>query len=230
MDASPHIPFHAYPSSPDLEMRLRIILGRGIFERSSFKMFMRHTESRDIAVDVGSHVGSWALGLSKLFGNVIAFEPHPTNRVYLEANIRQAHAINITTYPHAVMNDVQQSFRITAENTTRNSGQMYLSPASSSPHNSLPVECVRLDDVLGDLALTRKINALKVDVEGAELSVIRSGTEIIQEHKPTILLEINGLSARFGVTSEQVLDHMSDIGYRHIDRHRYDFVFRPKYI
>src|SRR5690349_20915389 len=102
MKVSPHIPVSQYPSAPDPEMQQRIRLGRGIFERSSFKGFMQQTKAREIAVDVGAHVGSWTLGFSKLFQGVIAFEPHPVNRDYLERNIILANASNVTVYPFAV--------------------------------------------------------------------------------------------------------------------------------
>ena len=129
---SPHIPFSEFPRAPDFEMGVRIILGRGIFDRRSFEHLMRHTPSRDVAVDVGAHVGSWTIGFSKLFGSVVSFEPQPTNRDYLEKNILRAHAENVVIRPEAVINDLSQIFSISATGSTRNSAMTHLKPLDLS--------------------------------------------------------------------------------------------------
>jgi hypothetical protein len=64
-NSSFHVPFLEYPRAPDFEMNLRILWGRGIFDRKSFENLMAHTKTHDVAVDIGSHVGSWAIPMSK---------------------------------------------------------------------------------------------------------------------------------------------------------------------
>lgn len=210
-------------------MTARIALGRGIFERASFELLMRHAPVRDVAVEVGAHVGSWTLGMSKLFKSVIGFEPHPVNRHYLERNLARARPANVTILPFAVTEDPQQAFRITALHLTRNSGGAHLVPAQTTNPNTSPVTAVRLDDVMPQhLAGGRRIGALKIDVEGLELSVLRSGEAVLRAHRPAVLLEINRNCQRYGVSGEQVQDYMSDIGYRQTGRNHNDFVFVPR--
>jgi FkbM family methyltransferase len=227
---SPHIPLREYPRAPDFEMTARIALGRGIFERASFELLMRHTPQRDVAVEVGAHVGSWTLGMSKLFNNVIGFEPHPVNRLYLERNLERAKPDNVTILPYAVAEYAERAFRITALHLTRNSGGAHLVPGQAEVPNTSPVAAVRLDDALPPhLQGSRRMSTLKIDVEGMELSVMRSGEDIIRAHRPTVLLEINRNCQRYGVRGEQeVQDYMSDIGYRQTGRNHNDFVFIPK--
>lgn len=226
---SPHIPLREYPRAPDLEMTARIFMGAGIFERASFEIFMRHTPQRDVAVEVGAHVGSWTLGMSKLFKSVIGFEPQPVNRQYLERNLARAKPSNVTIHPFAVVEHPEQSFRITALSLTRNSGMAHLIPGENLAMDSVAVNAVRLDDILpSHLVPHRRINAIKIDVEGLELSVLRSGQAVIQEHKPTVLLEINRTCERYGIRRQEVSDHMSDIGYRQAARNHNDYVFVPK--
>lgn len=225
---SPLIHFSEYPRAPDLEMCLRIILGRGIFERTSFEQFMRHVKYRNTAIEIGAHVGSWTLGLSRLFHHVVGFEPQPENRAYLEKNLKRASVSNVTVHPMAVTSKLEQQFSITSGHVTRNSGQAHLIPRSQANQNMTPVECVRLDDLMFDsVSATSKVNALKIDVEGMELDVLKSGSELIKGHKPVILLEINGLCNRYGFTPEEILDYMNDIGYHEVDRHRCDHIFVP---
>lgn len=202
------------------------MLGRGIFERDSFEKFMQHARRRDTAVEVGSHVGSWTIGLSKLFRKVIGFEPQPENRKYLDENIARADAKNIKIHPFAVT-DIKQDFSISANGATRNSGMAYLIPEHCANDNAIPVECVRLDDIISMDLQKSSLDALKIDVEGMELEVLRSGVELIKEHKPTIILEINRHCARYGFTKEDILDHMNDTGYHQADKIRHDYIFVP---
>jgi FkbM family methyltransferase len=174
-------------------------------------------------------VGSWSIGLSKIFNKVIAFEPQPTNNQYLHSNIANAGAKNILAHQLAITNDVRKQFTITANNTTRNSGMAHLVPLNASNDNSPVVRCARLDDILENTLETgNSIDALKIDVEGLELDVLKSGKLIINEHKPTILLEINGNCLRYGTTSEEVYDHMNDLKYKNVHSTRNDNVFIPK--
>jgi FkbM family methyltransferase len=226
---SPRIPFKEYPRAPDLEMSFRIMLGRGIFERTSFREFMKYTPKRDVAVEVGSHVGSWTLGLSKLFQRVVGFEPQPVNRQYLEKNIDRANAKNITIHPYAVVSRLNQEFCISASGETRNSGMAHLIPRIRANDNMPPVRCVRLDDILAtDPGYAHSsIDALKIDVEGMELEVLRGGVQTIKANRPTILLEINERCTRYGFSKEDILDQMNDLGYREAERTRNDYIFVP---
>ncbi len=204
------------------------MLGRGIFERRSFSHFMKQAEHRGVAVEVGSHVGSWTLGLSKLFHRVIGFEPHPDNRRYLEENIQRAGAANIKVYPYAVADKLENKFHMSSLGDTRNSGMAHLVPTTPANDNVPSVRTVRLDDVLScDLSCGDKIGALKIDVEGFELEVLKSAACMVAEHRPAILLEINRHAARYGSSKEQILDHMSDVGYHQADRIRNDYIFVP---
>lgn len=225
---SPHIPLRHYPRAPDMEMSLRIIAGRGIFERRSFGKFMAQVQGWDTAVDIGAHVGSWTLGLSKNFANVISFEPHPLNRSYLETNLARAAVDNVTVLPVALVDRprLSQIFRISAAGTTRNSGMPHLIDGNDAAGSNPVVTCSCLDDQLaGYMRTGQRIDAIKIDVEGMELPVLRGGENAIREFKPAILLEINGRSARYDITHEEIYDHMSDMGYSVASRSRNDYVF-----
>ncbi len=228
-ETSPYIPLSRYPKAPDWEMTLRILAGRGIFERRSFDNLIRHATDKDIAIDVGAHVGSWTIGMSRLFSTVVSFEPHPVNRAYLQSNIQRAGANNVVVYSAALIDQprLTQKFAISAAGTTRNSGMPYLSPANGG--GGVPVKCATLDSYTDHfLYAGRRIGAIKVDVEGLELAVVMGGKNVIGEFKPAVMLEINGRCARYGISPEQVFDQMSDLGYREAARSRHDYVFTAR--
>jgi hypothetical protein len=45
---------------------------------------------------------------------------------------------------------------------------------------------------------------LKIDVEGMEWHVLMGGQRTIQQHKPVIIFEENGLNKRYGIADGQV--------------------------
>ena len=227
---SPYIPLTHYPVAPDWEMTLRILAGRGIFERHSFQNFMSNVSGHDVAIDVGAHVGSWSLGMSRFFNRVISFEPHPVNRSYLLRNMERAHAVNVVVCAEALADRpaLKHEFSISAAGTTRNSGMAHLVPASENMPDSTPVTCTTLDRIADTFILAgQRVNALKVDVEGMELAVIQGGRNLIETFQPTIMLEINGRCAQYGIRREDVFDYMADLGYQEMSRSRHDHVFLP---
>jgi|GEM_PF-3615442 len=214
----PRIPLIHYPTAPDFKTRAQILMGRGIFNRRSFNSFMKHVDSRDAAVEVGAHVGGWTLSLSKLFKRVISFEPQPTNRDFLRKNLETAHVSNTTIRPEAVANNLQQDFSI-SQTGTRHIPQA---------HTNTPVKFVRLDDVLKtEIPDGQQIGALKINAGGLGLEVLKSGTEIIKQHMPTILLRIDRNTAIYGDT-DKIYEYMSALGYKEAQTIRNNHIFVPE--
>ena len=49
----------------------------GNYEQDQFNEVMPHVSNRDVALDIGAHVGIWSMRLAQNFKRVIAFEPVP---------------------------------------------------------------------------------------------------------------------------------------------------------
>lgn len=228
---APRLKLQEYPIAPDAEMTARIALGRGIFDRTSFNRFVHHATSTDIAVDVGAHVGSWSIGFSRIFDRVVSFEPHPVNRGFLETNLVRAHADNVVVHSEAVMDRkgmLSQEFCISALSESRNSGMPHLVAADKAGTNDTPVVCIDLDTALADLNPENgRIGALKIDIEGGELSAIKGAERVIREHQPAILLEINRHAQRYGSSQQEIYRHMAGLDYIATSVWRNDHVFVP---
>jgi hypothetical protein len=74
------------------------------------------------------------------------------------------------------------------------------------------VRCDRLDN-FADSA--RSFDFLKVDVEGAELLVLRGGEGLLRRDRPAILFESGpGSAERYGLSREELFGFLSsDLGY-----------------
>lgn len=86
------------------------------------------------------------------------------------------------------------------------------------PHREIEVPTARLDDVVFAAGVAR-VDLLKCDVEGAELRVLAGAGQVLDEHRPLVILEADDLhQAREDATSADVHAAVAAHGYR---AHRY---------
>ena len=68
----------------------------------------------------------------------------------------------------------------------------------------------RLDDITGD----REARALKLDVEGYEMHVLRGAPRILANPAfKVVMVEINGLIQRYGETVDGIRAHLQSHGF-----------------
>ena len=74
---------------------------------------------------------------------------------------------------------------------------------------------VSLDNVMDDEKLDR-VDFIRCDVEGSEINFIKGGKSTIEQHLPSLLIEIHpfSLERNFGSSATEVRDYFIDLGYR----------------
>jgi FkbM family methyltransferase len=81
-------------------------------------------------------------------------------------------------------------------------------------NNSIEITTQRLDD-LTQIRDLESVSLIKIDVEGAELSVIKGALETIRENKPVLFIELlRKWSKIFGYHPNDVLIILQDLGYK----------------
>jgi FkbM family methyltransferase len=136
-------------------------------------------EPGDVILDVGANIGNHTLYFAAHGSRVHAFEPNPEAVEYLRRNVvLNGFERTVSVYAVAV-GDHPGSVEVLAGES-----EMRLGMARSF-EGSGDVPLVRLDDVVAadDVAL------IKIDVEGAEASVVRGASSIIARSKPVIVVE-----------------------------------------
>jgi FkbM family methyltransferase len=80
--------------------------------------------------------------------------------------------------------------------------------------STIRVEVRRLDDVLEELGVAR-VDFVKLDVEGAELSVLRGARRLLGgEMRPAILAEVQDVrTAPWGFAAREIVRFLADAGY-----------------
>lgn len=168
-----------------------------------------------VAIDIGANFGMHTLVMASQVGpggQVIAFEPIPENLRLLRRNIDLNRFHNRVRIFESAISDLAQP-RI-AMNVDSDS----LEPSASivtatSECVSLSVDNQSLDTALADVPDGRDC-FIKIDVEGAELSVLRSGIGFLKRVRPKLLIEIHDYALpQFGDSTEAAYAFLCDHGY-----------------
>ncbi|HYW45001.1 MAG TPA: FkbM family methyltransferase [Bryobacteraceae bacterium] len=138
-----------------------------------------------VCLDVGANVGFYSLLFSTFCGEageVVAFEPLPANCDVLRHHIRINRCSKIRVEPMALADfDGEARFRPGIDKFT---GRL-------SPDGTLVVACARLDTLM-DRGLVRPPHIVKIDVEGAEMEVIRGAAGTLRSFRPILFLATHG--------------------------------------
>jgi FkbM family methyltransferase len=122
-----------------------------------------------VAVDVGANVGLYTLILSRLVGTagrVHALEPAPANLRALGRAIEHAGATNVVVHAAAAGD---RAGEVALHLAPGNQGDHRIFP-NVEARATIPVPSVVLDDLL---ATEPRVDFVKIDVQGAELPVLR---------------------------------------------------------
>lgn len=164
-----HQMYLANSRSPSLGLTLRMILDR--YDPPTTQLLERLLERGMVFVDVGAHVGYFALLAARLVGpsgRVYAFEPDPSNFTLLERNIALNSYRNVVPTRRAVS---ERSGRATLFLDARGSDRNSLFPETEKS-STVEIETVGLDEFF-EVERLDQVDVLKIDAEGAEMAVMR---------------------------------------------------------
>jgi FkbM family methyltransferase len=201
----------------DLRTAPNVLVNTGEYEPVEARMLASMAEGAGVVFDVGANMGFYALSwASKLApgGKIHVFEPVPTTFERLIRNIE----IN-DMGDRVIANNSGLADRVSTMTmylpSFSGSGAASLAdlhPAESSVEVQVPIgtldEYMTIKDV-------RALDFMKVDVEGAELLVLKGGARSIAEHRPFLFLELlRKWSKPFGYHPNDVIKMLTELGYR----------------
>ena len=129
-----------------------------------------------VFVDVGAHVGYYAVRMAKYYKEVLAFEPNPFSVEVLQANIEINNLTNVTVFPVALGDKTEQRVLYVRQAMTT------LNPTPDATHK-VPIKVDRLDNLI------QKADVIKIDCEGWEERVILGANRIIEDNHPILVIE-----------------------------------------
>lgn len=185
----------------------------GTYGEIDTNIFKNHIRKGNFVVDVGANIGYFSLIFAKLVnmeGQVFAFEPEPQNFELLKKNFSINNYQNIVCERKAV-SDKNGNLRL------------YLSESSgkhsifrnNAHKNSINVECIKLDDYFEEKKLIDKIDFVKIDVEGAELQVLKGMKSIISKNENLKIYTeyVPSFIEQSGSKPKEIFDLLSNEGF-----------------
>jgi FkbM family methyltransferase len=136
----------------------------------------------DIVLDVGAFVGLYTLSVADKASFIIAIEPNIASYTFLINNIKlnKLHS-KVMTF-NVALGDFEGRTMLYIEDWLAGSSTLFNSWHKDYGHSlSIPVRVTTLDNLLKSLGIDR-IDMAKIDVEGAELMVLRGAMESLRMH------------------------------------------------
>lgn len=157
----------------------------GSYELEKQRLMAQMVKPGTVVFDIGANVGFYTLLASSLVGEggrVYAFEPLAGNIDYLERHLKMNAAHNVTLFQAAVSD--REGIASFQQGDSNSMGRL-------DEKGTIAVEIVSLDELFfkGVLPLP---DYMKIDVEGAELSVLKGARHILEKRSPTIFLATHG--------------------------------------
>jgi len=185
-------------------------------EQETMDLFAALLRPGDFAVEVGAHIGYVSLYLAHLVGpggKVLVFEPAPDNLKYLRRNTVGIPAISIV---ESAVTDYTGTARFHVETLTGQNNSLLddyavrkanedFAYAGPTPDVVMEVPCTRLADHLEQAGLPSPA-LIKIDVEGAEYSVLRGMSRTLELGSPALMVEVSEQSTK-------VLGLLREAGY-----------------
>ncbi len=137
------------------------------------------------AFQAGGNMGVWPWLMSKRFKKVITCEPDPVCWPHLRANLADVN--NVESYKFALL-DKEISCSMNTEKPD-NLGAQFVVPGQGD------VFATTIDALC---ATKEAVDLIYLDIEGAELHALYGAVDTLAKHRPVVVVEDNGLAARFG--------------------------------
>lgn len=167
-------------------------------------------------LDIGAHHGYYTLLFSRkvgVEGRVVAFEPSPRERQRLALHLRINRCKNVAIEDCALgeAEGMEQLYLANARESGLNSLRK---PAVSARTELVSIRTRCLDRVLRERGIER-VDFIKLDVEGAELSVLKGATELLHRRpRPIILAEVQDIRTKpWGYAAREIIRFLSAAGY-----------------
>lgn len=211
------------------QVDLREVVSQNLFIYGSFEehltaFFLKFLKPGMTFVDVGAHFGYFSAIASVAVGptgRVVAFEPTQATFKRLEINTRALS--NVSRHRKAVWHE-SGSLAINnfgPSNSAYNSvTEARAKPGQMPVVSTETVEAVRLDDMFAEKDPAPAL--IKIDVESAELHVIRGMDRLLKTVRPVVTVEVGDmqhLTAEGVPTSRAVLSVFEGYGYRLMESH-----------
>jgi FkbM family methyltransferase len=190
------------------------ILG-GYEDPKTVKTFCSWLRPDTVFYDLGANVGFYSMIANRFIstGKIYSFEPLPFLRAVFEQHIainkKHIQHNNISIRPFAI-SDHEKEIPFSNDVKLRD-GNTYIESAENftNAKDGILVKCYSVDELLQQGYDAP--NILKIDVEGAELDVLKGAINTLEQYKPHILLATH--DCHLPGVKDQCIELLQQLGY-----------------
>jgi FkbM family methyltransferase len=171
----------------------------------------------DCFLDIGAHYGYYTLLAAELTGtsgNVMAYEPAQSSFQILQKNTTDYHNISACQQALSFGGDTITFYEFdnlkSEYNTTNKESFEQTEWIGEATYKTNTVTATSIDDIVKTTA--NKPTVIKIDVEGGEYDVIKSGKQFLTTHKPIVIMEY-ACVARNNEPHKKAVLLLQDLGY-----------------
>jgi FkbM family methyltransferase len=180
----------------DLSQGIDLAIFLGIFERRTALVLRELVQPSSLVLDIGANIGAHTLHLANLVGRggrVFAFEPTDFAFRKLQRNLELNPVLSSRV--EAVRCFLSDSDDASVPGAIYSSWPLVGESELHAKHLGREMETLsaqgrELDSILADHA-DRRVQLVKLDVDGFECSVLRGATKMLREDKPIFVMELS---------------------------------------
>ena len=167
--------------------------------------------------DIGANWGIYSVSARRLIGGggrLYSFEPNKEEYIKLADNLKYnfTNLENVELVNSAV-GDVDGTTSFYIPPSHKGAYGSIGQPKIAEDCDKVEVPVLRIDSFIKK-AKVEKLDVVKIDVEGAEIKVLKGMEETIKEYKPTILMEVSDKRTEvFGYKAHELCDFLISKGY-----------------
>ncbi|MEP6616165.1 MAG: FkbM family methyltransferase [Ginsengibacter sp.] len=191
----------------------RTLLWYGFYEKDSILTWEKLIGQDSVVIDIGTNIGYYTLIAAQKArnGKVYSFEPVAVNFQALQQNLKLNNITNVIAYQAGISNarSVAKYFVSSPDNR----GMSGMRPAPNFSGLVESIETMTLDEFSRDQNL-KKIDFIKLDIEGNELNALHGMLEVLKKFKPVLFIELLGEHlAGYGAEVKDVYHFLKENGY-----------------
>lgn len=186
-----------------------IYVNNGFSDRSVALLFIEYLKPGMVAMDCGAHIGEYTLLFASLVGpegRVYAFEPDPRVFAYLEKNVALNRLSNVVVKNLALGgSEGKASFVLHPDPTASHLSAVV---REDEPLETIGVGVTSIDACVRSFSLEH-LDALKIDVEGAEIMVLDGAIETLSSLRPGLIF----VECESPSSAPEITRRLSALGY-----------------
>ncbi|WP_231189760.1 FkbM family methyltransferase [Haladaptatus sp. DYF46] len=178
-------------------------------EQTVIESLLDDVRESDVVYDIGANIGTHTCFVGKRLesGLVVAFEPMPTNAVRLRQNLSANVPVSRWNVAEVALSDEDGSGALAVKGHSYGEGKHAL-----SVDGELDIDVCRGKTVV-ESGQYPAPDILKIDVEGAELRVLRGFDDVLSEVRVVYAELHHELSADYDTTTAEIEAFLRDHGF-----------------